>query len=229
MGTAPLLSDSSKPMIHPETLSPEQNDSATFRSLRLQLFPQLTKWAHRKEPKKTAIHRSQDAALLHLLLHIVPLSVGIAFASLNIRTHYIGLMTSNGLTAIQFASKLVEVSAQASITSIVLAFARNRTLGKAGLPFGGFVVPFQTTYISSLWSLELWGCLTSTSTNLMIRLVAFFFFATAIILAALIGPSSAVLMIPRPVSRLGSLTLFMYPGGDRIFPPSVDLVGERLR
>lgn len=225
----PLLNTPFKPKTYEAFSEQDLSGSAAFRPFRLQLIPQFTKWRRSQEPKKAAIYRSQEAALLHTLLHITPLFVGITLVVLNVKTSFIGSISSNGLTAIQFASKLLEVLIQASIASIVLAFVRNKILSKVGLPFGGFTIPFRTTDISSLWSLELWGCLTSTSSNLMTRSIICIFFANAIILAALIGPSSAVLMIPRPVSHLGDSYINLYVGSADISPSSIGLLGENLR
>lgn len=218
-----LTSGSDKPAEHKAFSTPKQYLLAAFRSLHLHVLPQLTKWRHTHEPKKPAIYRSRKAALLHSFVHLIPLATGTVLVGLNIHGHYIGDISITSLTAFQFASKLLEILMQASIAAIVLAFVRLQVLGMNEFPFGGLIAPFRTSEIASLWSLELWGCLTSNSIDIVTRLVLCILLPTAIILAGLIGPSSAILMIPRPIQHQSGAALYLYDQMEALHPRSVDL------
>lgn len=208
--------------------SPKQYLLAAFRSLRLQVLPQLTKWRNAQEFKKTAIYQSRRAALLHVFLHVIPLLAGTTLVILNIKKTFIGSALPGGVTAIQFASKLLEILIQASIAAIMLAFVRVQVLGLTEFPFGGLITPFRTTDISSLWSLELWGCLTSTNINALTRSLLCICFPAAIILAALIGPSGAVLMIPRPITLPDFSVLQFHDETETLYPRNIGLQNDSL-
>lgn len=85
----------------------------------------------------------------------------------------------------------------ASLTTILFTSIRHDLMTRKGLPFGALFSGLQITQISYLWSLEFWGL--ASSRNLTprrrLRLVGLISFIT--ILAATVGPSSAIAMIPR--------------------------------
>lgn len=192
-----------------------------LRLLRLQILPELIKPTNETESKKTALHSSHRTAILFGLLHLLPVTVCILLVTLNFKTFFIGTVSTEGLTAFQFASKLLEVLIQASITAIVLAAVRNQVLGKSPLPFGGLIAPFRTTDLSLLWSLELWGFFTSPDVSY--RIVLCLLFPFAVVLATTIGPSSAVLMIPRPVTHLATNELLLMNPADVLYPVDIAL------
>lgn len=203
---------------------------SAFRSLRLQLLLQFTSWKNVQEPRKTAIYRSRMAALLHICLHIVPVVAGMVLVVLNINSKIISdSMSTNVFTALQFASKFLEILIQASIATMVMAYVRNEVLGSRTLPFGGLIAPFRTTEISSLWSLELWGCFTSTSLDRRRRLMLCSCLPISVVLTALVGPSSAVLMIPRWMRQPDFTCLYLLNQRDALFPTSVSLTNNTLQ
>lgn len=128
----------------------------------------------------------------------------------------------------QFAAKLAEILIQASIATIALAVIRSQLLGGKGFPLGGLLAAYTTTDISSLWSLHLWGCLTSSNVGVALRLATHIFLPAAIVLAALVGPSMAVLMIPRPVYHLEGSRLELYSKMEDVYPSNVDLIGGKI-
>ncbi|ERF68137.1 hypothetical protein EPUS_08203 [Endocarpon pusillum Z07020] len=203
--------------------------AATFRSIKLQLLWQSTKWRSPHEMKKTAIYDSRTAALLHMLPHIVPMATLVTFLVANIKTTFIGSISTDTLAPLQFAAKMVEILTQASIATVVLGLVRNQVLGGKGFPLGGLLAPFTTTDISSLWSLQLWGCLTSTNIDIALRSALHIFLPVAIVLAALVGPSTAVLMIPRPMNHLKYSRLAFYNKLEDVYPEKVDLIGGNLK
>ncbi|KAJ9615924.1 hypothetical protein H2200_002001 [Cladophialophora chaetospira] len=205
-----------------------QHFAATSRTLKIQLLWQTTKWSKSHESKKTAIYKSRVAALLHILLHLVPLSAGIALVVLNLKTTFIGSFPHDGFAGIQFASKLLEVLVQASITAAVLGWAGIRVQGAQEVPFGGLIAPLRITNVSSLWSLEFWGCFTSTKIAFSTKMALSTVLPAATILAAVVGPSSAVLMIPRPLTRPGFSQIFILNRSE-YYPETVGLEDGRLQ
>lgn len=229
MATSPLLGTTHSSIKLPAFPELSQYLLAVLRSTRFQILTQLTQWKKTREFQKTAIYRSRCAALFHIFIHLIPLAAAMSLATLNIRTTVVGSVSTNVLTAIQFAAKLLEVLIQASITAVVLAYVRNKVLDTAGFPIGGIIAPYRTTDISSLWSLELWGCLSTQCISLRTRAVLCGLLPSAVILAALVGPSTAVLMIPRPINYLASKGLIILDQPDNMYPLTVGLVNGSLQ
>lgn len=207
------------------------------RSSQLQISPQFTRWRNTKEDQKTAIYSGRSAVLLHAWVHILPLMVVIVILTLNIRTYFIGEISTNDLTAIQFAAKMLEVLIQASIATMVLALIRLYAVGGESLPLGALLIPTQLSDVSRLWSLELWGGLTSKKINISRRTVLCVILPFAIALTAVIGPSSAILMIPRPIQVYATSPLRIYMDKalnlcglvDDIYPKTIGLVNGTMR
>jgi hypothetical protein len=213
----PLLKASNK------TRPSESKIPAILRLLKLQLLGHLTHFTKRAEPRKTAIYKSRTAAFLHTLLHLLPVASTIAIVVFNLTSTFVGTVQINALTALQFAAKFLEILIQASIAAVVLAIVRHLALGTNGFPFGGLIAPYRTQDISSLWSLEFWGCLTAQDLNLQTKILLNLVVTTAVVLASGVGPSSAILMIPRPVQHLVAKQLgFMDPVKD-LYPRTITL------
>lgn len=110
---------------------------------------------------------------------------------------YLGDVHSDTLTATQFAAKFSEILMQASIATVVLSAIRAQVLQKEAFPLGGLVAPYNTYSVTYLWSLEFWGCVIASGVAFKRRI----WFATtltlALLLTALLGLSTAFLMIPR--------------------------------
>ena len=202
--------------------------SPAVRSLRIQVLRQCTKWRNLQEPPKVAQDRSRKVAILHLLSQFVPVSASLVLVVLNLRTTFIGQVEKTALTALQFASKLLEILIQASIAGVLLSAIRTQLLGPDPLPFGSLTAPYRTMDISYLWSLELWGAITSTGAHWQWRMIVLGLIPAAILLAAVIGPSTAVLMIPRPMYYSGVRQLAMLGSSATVYPRSVDLVDGKL-
>lgn len=207
----------------PEPRQYSQYFSTAFRSLRLQILWQISRLRDSDEVKKTAIFKHRGAALLHIFLHAIPLAGSLTLVVLNLKPRFIGNVQVNGLTILQFAAKILEVSIQASIAAIVLALIRYYVLETSELPFGGVVAPYRVADVSFLWSLEFWGCLTAPRLRLKTRIIFCLVLPAAVILAALVGPSSAVLMIPRPMQYADLNKLILSDPADVLYPKSIEL------
>lgn len=222
--------------IRPIRLPPYPKDfvSDTLRSFlriltrlfRLQVFSQIVRCLRSKEDTKVALHQNRFIALLYSTIHICPTAVVLFFVIVNIKGTFIGSISITALTALQFAAKVLEILIQISLTTMLLAFIRDQAVVAGRLPFGSLVAPLNTTKVSHLWSLELWGSLTSECLHRWRKIVLSIIMPTTIILATLVGPSSAVLMIPRQIRYPWSQSLIFLDESEIPFPKNIDLLLE---
>ena len=148
------------------------------------------------EPTKIAIRKSRKTALLRALIHIVPLGVALWEISFNWNTYYVGSNVQSQ-ALYQFGAKLHEMTAQASIAAVMFSYVRYELSLGQGLPFGALFSGLQVSQASYLWSTEFWGSIYSTSISFKRKMGMAVIIIIAIFLAATVGPSSAILLIPR--------------------------------
>ena len=148
------------------------------------------------EPTKIAIRKSRKTALLRALIHVVPLSIALWEITFNWNTYYVGSKVQNQ-ALYQFGAKLHEMTAQASIAAVVFSYVRYELSLGQGLPFGALFSGLQVSQASYLWSTEFWGSIYSTSIPSKRKMGMAVIIVIAIFLAATVGPSSAILLIPR--------------------------------
>lgn len=149
-----------------------------------------------EEPTKVAYRKSRTIALLRAAIHIFPTSVALWEISLNLNTYYVGA-TIRSQAYYQFAAKVHEMSAQASLAAIVFSYVRYEMSLGQGLPFGALFSGLQLSQPSYLWSMEHWGSICSKYIPLKRRAVMIAVISFSIALTATVGPSSAILLIPR--------------------------------
>jgi len=177
---------------------PDQGESfitILFRTLGLQSF--RSAFLHKNEAPKIALRKSRAAALLRGTIHLTPVSVTITVMALNSVGLYVGGNVS-WLPSLQFLAKLQEILMQASIATVVFAYIRHELITH-DMPFGALFSAFQITTLNYLWSLEFWGSLTSPHLRGRRKIVFLTFVPLSILLAASVGPSLAIALIPRHV------------------------------
>lgn len=207
--------------IRPASLA--QSLQSLVRVIRFQTLQQVTRWRHTKELPKTAIFHNRKTAVVYMLIHLLPLFGAITLVVLNFLMLSVGLWNGSSTTALQFVAKALELLMQASLAAIALALVRSQALSSRAIPFGGVVAPYRVTDVSYLWSLDFWGTITSSNfigldKALFCALVPFL-----ILLGALVGPSSAVLMIPR-LGEFPQRNGFSFLGRDELmYPLTMDL------
>ena len=162
-----------------------------FRSLR-----RLTIGKGYTEPTKVAICKSRMTALTRASIHIVPVSVALWEIAINCNTYYLGPTVRN-LAYYQFGAKVHEITAQASLAAVIFSYIRYEISLGNGLPFGALFSALQISQASYLWSMEFWGSILSKHLSTRRRIGMILVMTTAIVLAATVGPSSAILLIPR--------------------------------
>lgn len=200
-----------------------------LRNLHLQVTSHVTRLGKAREGPKVAVYKSRKIAILHAVSHVIPCAISIALLVVNYRGTFTGDVGVTTLTAIQFGAKFLEILIQSSLASIMLSVVRNQVLGKGRIPLGGLLSPFHTTHVSYLWSLPLWGSVASGNIRQWRSLVAAISSLIFIVLAALVGPSTAVLMIPRFFNRPGASFLALLKETGSLFPTRMELSGSHLR
>jgi hypothetical protein len=188
-------------------LAPSRKHGSKFRDwlrqLRLQFilvgFGQGSIWNSKAERRKIAMYRSRRMASLHSMFHLIPLGGAITLLVLH-WTQYWVAFTFELSTAIQFVAKLHEVLMQASIVEIMLCIIRTEAV-RGFVPLGALSGAAQTTQLSYLWSLDFISMITSSTLRGWRRVFICAAIPVLFILTALVGPSSAILMIPRPDSQ----------------------------
>lgn len=194
---------------------------AILRCTGLHILPQLFLESQQPETPKVALHRNLIIALLHASTLFVPLGIAIALVTVNAREVYLGEVRRDTLTATQFAAKFSEILMQASIAAVVLSVIRAQVLQSEAFPLGGLLAPYSTQNVTYLWSLEFWGCITASGVAIRRRVCFALTLTLALLLTTLLGPSTAVLMIPRQqTSHLFDDLVILDPISDT-FPTSI--------
>ncbi len=131
------------------------------------------------------------------------------------------------LAALQFASKLHELTMLASIGAIMFTYVRRELAFGEGVPFGAVFAGLHVSNISFLWSVEFW----STIYHEWERRRKKWFLVTLICICCLlgvaVGPSSAVLMRPR-LERwpAGGTDFWINATRDELYPKAMEDTSE---
>jgi hypothetical protein len=189
-----------------------------FRSVGLQVVNVFGPWKIGSERRKVAIRQDRFTALLRCAVHIIPLVACLILILFNICT--IVISYNSGYAILQFVAKIHEVLMQASIAAILLSYIRSEALQHGGTPFGSLFAGVQVSQISYLWSPELLGTLTATCLESQRKIRLAFMIVLSCLLAASVGPSSAILMLPRDVHiPMASVAVSIAPiVKDSLFP-----------
>lgn len=195
-----------------------------LRKLRLNLITALTRWKNDHEEAKVAIYQNRQTSTLDLLLHIPPFAAVLALIVLNTRSCYIGEVRPTTLTAIQFVAKILELLIQASLAAMVLELIRSQATGSGGLALGRFLAAYRVTDVSYLWSLEFWGSATSNELLSWGGVLTLIAVVATVLTASLVGPASAIAMIPRRIEFQESHILVLSENSSVTFPDDIELV-----
>lgn len=205
-----------------------------LHTLGLEIFAaRLRKWRTPEEPK-AVLRKSFWIALSRCSIHLLPTIVFAGLIYINYSIFYIGPNFKHKarsdavyLAVIQIAAKVQELLCIASLTAIVLQFLRSELLGD-GVPIGLLGSGTWFSSISSLWSPDFlvaaWWSFTSFR-----RLRLYALITLAGFIATVIGPASAVLMLPRSQSVPAGGTSYYLPGtASQIWPDTVNASSEPI-
>jgi hypothetical protein len=154
-----------------------------------------SRWNANTEHRKVAIHQNRAVAAAHGLLHVIPLSGAILLLVFHWTNQWVDEENDHS-TELQFAAKLHELLMQASIAEVLLSLIRAGLIN-GFVPFGTLSGAMQPTQLSYLWSLDFFSLFRSRAFQGWRRTVFVVAIPLLFALTALVGPSSAVLMIPR--------------------------------
>ncbi|KAL3418074.1 hypothetical protein PVAG01_09789 [Phlyctema vagabunda] len=217
----------------PSSSFPESTTLADRRSLSLQSDGS---WEEEETPVKNSerpkIVKSQNraTAFLHFVIfHAIPIAGALVLIYLNLRRRFYGPTIGNWVQSLQFVAKAHEMLMTLSIVTVMVAYLQHLLTGKRYVPFGAIFSAYQVTSISYLWSPELRGTLAAADFPWVLKLVFLCFVFISTLLAAAVGPSSAIALQPRPVN-------FTTPGwsaalnvtSELLYPDAVDEAGPPL-
>ena len=172
----------------------------------------------RSELPKVALHKDRSSALLRGLIHAIPVAGALPLVSINIYEYYVGT-SIKPLALYQFIAKVHEITIQASLAAIVFSYIRHEMVLGQGVPLGALFSGLQLSQASYLWSSEFWGSLRSKSLSLGRRCSLIAVIVGAIALAAVVGPSSAILLVPRLAYwPAGSTDIWINVTADDLWP-----------
>ena len=127
------------------------------------------------------------------------------------------------LTALQFVAKIHEILMQASLVDILVYSIRSQVI-KGYIPLGALSGAAQASQLSYLWSLDFVTALGSRSLNVWRRVAFGLAVSTLLVMITTVGPSSAVLMIPRPdMANTNATTLrYLNASEELLYPTYLD-------
>lgn len=170
------------------------------------------------EPTKIAIRRSRTTALLRALIHIVPVGVALWEIVLNWNTYFVGYAIYNQ-AYYQFGAKIHEIAIEASLSAVIFSYVRYELMLGDGIPFGALFSGLQVSQASYLWSMEFWGTVCSKNISLKSKLRLLVVVTASVFLAAVAGPSSAILLVPRlDYWPAGSTHIWINVTSDSLWP-----------
>jgi hypothetical protein len=171
----------------------------SLRLFRLQsislLFGCLRRAKSDTEYRKVAMYRSRGVAAFHSLLHFIPLGGAITVLALQWSKHWVGTENDDS-TLLQFVAKFHELTMQASLVEVLLCVIRAEAVN-GYVPLGALSGITQPALLSYLWSLDFFSIVKTLSLCGWRRAAFLFIIPTIMILTSLVGPSTAILMIPR--------------------------------
>lgn len=140
-----------------------------------------------------------------MLVHFLPVAIIFTLLGLYVRNVVWTppWPTTNVLNALQFAAKVHESLMIASLVDILLHNTRYRLLSldddaSSGVPLGLVTSPFRLLDITYLWSRDFSTvCLHLNGRRRLLDAITIFAHIFLFVFAAILGPSSAVVMLPR--------------------------------
>lgn len=151
------------------------------------------------EPEKRMSQKDGRSIFRSCAVHLLPITVTIVLLVINFAHIYfedVGGPDQNArLNALQFAAKAHEVLIVVSLSTTVISLIQHELLRGQGLPLGSLFAGFQIADLSYLVSPAFWGATIAHEQRTLYRFLVMLI-ATSAILGALVGPASAILMLP---------------------------------
>ncbi|KAE8152753.1 hypothetical protein BDV25DRAFT_137561 [Aspergillus avenaceus] len=135
-----------------------------------------------------------------LQFHLIPVGVAIACIILNLKGTFLGSGYNQWVNLLQFVSKVHEILMHLSITTIAMGYLLYVLTSEKPVPFGALFSIYNTTQVGYLWSKEFIASITSQGFPVMMKITFVLMMIASILLAAVVGPASAIAMVPRYVN-----------------------------
>jgi hypothetical protein len=187
-----------------------------FSSLRPQLWK--TRAIPQEEPK-AVIEQDWRKVLMRSLFQILPAVGCIALIAIHLRDVVVPHRSAYAI--LQFVAKAHEVLMLASIVIVLLFHIRHELVEAGGAPFGSLFAATSISNISYLWSPEMQGTLTNEMFRGRRKVLLVTHIFISFFLAASVGPSSAILMLPRQFN-LPVVRCTLSINWDEMFPTQID-------
>ncbi|EFE38383.1 hypothetical protein TRV_06929 [Trichophyton verrucosum HKI 0517] len=158
---------------------------------------QSTRLSSKRESPKVVLGRSRTKAVQHFLLfHVIPIAGAVGLIVLNITTKfYTG--DPAWIPLLQFIAKVHESLIVLSIVVAMLTYLQYLLIHRQAVPFGSIFFAHQMTHMGYLFSPEFRATLTAPEFPLSMKVVFAIAVIFSILLASVVGPSSAIAMQPR--------------------------------
>ena len=185
------------------------------------------------EQTKIAVRRSRTTALLRALIHVIPVGVALWEIELNWNNYFVGYAVYPQ-AYYQIGARIHEIAIVASLSTIMFSYVRCELMLGDGIPFGALFSGLQVSQASYLWSMEFWGSISSQSVFWKRRLCLLLIIATSLLLGAVAGPSSAILLIPKlDYWPAGSTNIWLNITAENLWParlvdPRYPVINARL-
>ena len=151
-------------------------------------------------PSRPITKRNRKAILGAYLVHLLPIAATIVLLFLNFSNLFfedVGVVNQNiRLNSLQCAAKIHEVLISLSLSAMVLHYVQYELLNGKGVPLGCLLAPFQVNNLASLWNPGFWATTGPAGGMKLRRFLLITIIGISVLLATIVGPSSAILMVP---------------------------------
>ncbi|KAI4180028.1 MAG: hypothetical protein L6R41_007495 [Letrouitia leprolyta] len=192
-----------------------------------------------QEEAKVVVEKSLKVALGRCSIHILPIIVSTIILWINFKQTFIGIdfrslirSETINIALLQTAAKVQELLIVASLTAVAFQLIRYELLFGDGLSLGTVAAGFDFVKLSYFWSPEFLGSLKGLDTHRagVRRATILLFFIVIGGIAAFVGPSCAVLLIPQAQDwPAGSKTFYLHNATNLLWPISLSASSVKSR
>ena len=182
-----------------------------------------------REEKKIAVAKSWRLAATRCAVHLLPILVSVVIIAINTKAIFIGINFDSKIKSetiniafLQIAAKLQELAIIASLAEVTFEILRHELIYGDGLPLGLVVAGFEFSKISYFFSSEMLGSLKHAIHNpgKTRSIILILYLVLVGVLAVVVGPSCAVLLVPQSQSWPAGGTHFFLNGTQDLFWPT---------
>lgn len=178
------------------------SDSATSLTTTEDLEAKPSTPCHPKEGGNVAITTNTRQAFLDCIVHLLPIIVSVGLLILNFKLVYFTEVENVQmyLNAFQFCAKLHEILMVASLSLIVISRLRRELVrpDAPGVALGFLTTGYELSSVTLLFSPQFRAAWTASRHHKLNGLSLISWIIMGVLLVAVVGPSSAIVMLPSP-------------------------------